>query len=202
MKRLLLGSLLAVLAAAPAAAAVYEIDARHTQVFFTYGHGGYSHLRGRLNEVSGRFDFDPADPAKASIEVQLPLSSLSTGVPKLDTHLASADFFEVEKFPTASFASTKVTVRDATHLDVAGDLTMHGVTRPIVLAVTVNKVGEHSMSKAQMAGFDAVATIRRSEFGIGRMVPAVSDEVQIRISTESQVPKPEATAPAGAEKKG
>jgi polyisoprenoid-binding protein YceI len=130
------------------------------------------------------------------------LSSLSTGVPKLDAHLASADFFEVEKFPTASFTSTRVTVRDATHLDVAGELSMHGVTRPVVLAVTINKVGEHSMSKAQMAGFDAIATIKRSEFGIGRMVPAVSDEVQIRISTEAQVPKPEAAAPAGAEKKG
>jgi polyisoprenoid-binding protein YceI len=202
MTRLLLAAVLATAFAGSATAATYRIDPRHTQVHFTYSHHGYAHLSGRLGEASGEIEFDPANPAASSVRVQLPLSSLSTGVPKLDTHLASADFFEVEKFPTASFASTKVTVRDATHLDVAGDLTMHGVTRPIVLAVTVNKVGEHSMSKAQMAGFDAVATIRRSEFGIGRMVPAVSDEVQIRISTESQVPKPEATAPAGAEKKG
>ena len=202
MTRFLLAAVLATAFAGNAAGATYRIDPRHTQVHFTYSHHVYEHLSGRLGEASGEIEFDPANPAASSVRVELPLSSLSTGVPKLDAHLASADFFEVEKFPIASFTSTKVTVRDATHLDVAGELSMHGVTRPVVLAVTINKVGEHSMSKAQMAGFDAVATIKRSEFGIGRMVPAVSDEVQIRISTEAQVPKPEVAAPAGAEKKG
>jgi polyisoprenoid-binding protein YceI len=203
MTRFLLAAALATAFAGSADAATYRIDPRHTQVFFTYTHHGYANLTGRLNEAQGEITYDPAKPAESSVSVELPMSSLSTGVPGLDKHLSSADFFDVEKFPTASFKSTKVSVRDATHLDVTGDLTMHGVTRPVTFAVTVNKVGEHTVSKAQMAGFDAVATIKRSDFGVDRMAPAVSDEVQLRITTETQVPRPEADAPAApAGKKG
>lgn len=200
MTRLLLAAALATAFAGAASAATYRIDPRHTQVWFTYSHHGYANLSGRLGEARGEIRYDAANPAASAITVELPMSSLSTGVPKLDTHLASADFFEVDKFPTASFRSTKVTVRDASHLDVAGELTIHGVTRPATFAVTINKVGRHSMSNAEMAGFDAVATIRRSEFGVARMIPAVPDEVQIRISTEAKVEPAEPAA--GADKKG
>lgn len=196
MKPLFLASLLALAAAQPAAAASYDIDARHTQVFFTYAHGGYSHLKGRLNEVSGTFDFDPANPAKSSIQVSLPLSSLSTGVPKLDDHLRSADFFDAAQFPTASFKSTGVTVKDATHLAVAGELTMKGVSRPVVFDVTVNSTAPSSFSKMPAAGFDASTTIKRSEFGVDAMMGAVPDEVRIDISMEARVPKPAEPAPA------
>ena len=195
MKHLLSSCLLAFALAAPAAAATYEIDARHTQVFFTYGHGGYSNLKGRLNEVSGRFDFDPADPSRSSIEVTLPMSSLSTGVPKLDAHLASADFFDVAQFPTASFKSTAVTVRGENRLSVAGDLSIHGVTRPVVFEVTINSTAPSARSKMPAAGFDATATIRRSDFGVDGMLGAVPDEVRLDISMEARVPAP--APPAG-----
>ena len=199
MTRTLLAAALAVAAFAPTAhATTYKIDPRHTQVQFTYNHFGYSNLTGRFMEVKGDFDFDPANPAKSSISVEIPMSSLSTGVPGLDEDLASDGFFDAAKFPTATFKSSKVTVRDATHLDVAGDLSIHGVTKPVVLAVTINHVGPHPMRKTQTAGFDAVATIKRSDFGINRMVPAVSDEVQLRITMEAGVPKPEGAAPAAA----
>lgn len=191
----LLSCLLALALSAPAAAATYEIDARHTQVFFTYGHGGYSNLKGRLNEVSGRFDFDPADPTRSSIEVTLPMSTLSTGVPKLDAHLASADFFDVAQFPTASFKSTAVTVRGPNQLSVAGDLVIRGVARPVVFEVTINSTAPSSRSKLPAAGFDATATIRRSEFGVDGMLGAVPDEVRLDISMEARVP---ATAPPAA----
>lgn len=194
MKRLLLTAMLGLVLSGPAFAATYAIDANHTQVHFTYSHLGYSNLSGRLNQVSGSFDFDPADPTKSSIEVTLPMASLSTGVEKLDTHLASPDFFEVEKFPTASFRSTQVTVTGKDKLDVAGDLTIRGVTRPVVLDVTINSLAAHPMRKSPAAGFDAVATIKRSEFGIDRMVPMVPDAVQLRISLEAQQPKAEAPA--------
>lgn len=196
MKRLFLTCLLGLAVAAPAVAATYDIDARHTQVFFTYTHGGYSHLRGRLNEVTGRFDFDPADPAKSSISVQLPLSSLSTGVPKLDAHLQSPDFFDAAQFPTASFKSTKVTVLGKDRLSVAGELTMKGVTRPVLFAVTVNSTAVNGFSKLPAAGFDAHATIKRSDFGIDGMLGAVPDEVQLDISMEARVPKPADAAAA------
>lgn len=196
MTRLLLTALLGLATALPAAAAVYEIDARHTQVFFTYTHGGYSHLRGRLNEVSGSFDFDPADPAKSSIAVELPLSSLSTGVPKLDTHLLSPDFFDAGKFPTASFKSTAVKVKGKDKLEVAGDLTLKGVTRPVVFEVTINSTAPSSFTKMPAAGFDAHAVIKRSEFGVDAMLGMVPDEITLDISMEARVPKPAAPAPA------
>jgi polyisoprenoid-binding protein YceI len=201
MTRFLLAAALALAATGTAAAATYKIDPRHTQVFFTYGHNEYSNLSGRLNEASGTLEFDPAKPANSSISLELPLSSLSTGVPGLDDHMRSADFFDAEKFPTASFKSTKVTVRDATHFDLAGDLTIKGTTRPAVFAVTVNHTGENERRKTPMAGFDAVATIKRSEFGVDHMLAVTGDEIQLRVSMEASVPKDEpaqgAAAPAG-----
>ena len=195
MSRFLLAAALALAATGTAAAATYKIDARHTQVHFTYSHNQFSNLSARLNEVNGTLEFDPAKPGESSVQLELPLASLSTGVPGLDEHLRSADFFDAEKFPTASFKSTKVTVKDATHFDLAGDLTIKGVTRPATFAVTVNHVGENPRRKTPMAGFDAVATIKRSEFGVDNMLAATGDEIHLRVSMEASVPKDE-PAPA------
>jgi polyisoprenoid-binding protein YceI len=179
--------------ALPAAAkpVPYEIDARHTQVHFTYAHMGYSHITGRFDEVGGTFDFDPAAPADSRIAVTIPIASLSTGVPKLDEHMKSPDMFDAAQFPTATFTSTKVTAAGAGKWSVAGDLTIHGVTRPTVLDVTVNGIGTHPMTKAPVAGFDATTTIKRSDFGIGYGLPNVGDEVTIRITLEAKLPKAE-----------
>lgn len=195
MKRLILPLLLGLVLSGPAAAAKYNIDANHTQVYFTYLHGGYANLGGRLNQVTGTLDFDAERPAKSSIDVQIPMSSLSTGVPKLDTHLSSADFFDVEKFPTAGFASKQVTVLGKGKLNVAGDMTIHGVTRPVVFEVTIIQAGVHPMRKVPAVGFEATTTIKRSEFRVGGFLQAASDDVKLRIAMEAQQPKPEA-APA------
>ena len=195
MKRLILPLLLGLALSCPAAAAQYNIDANHTQVNFTYLHGGYAHLGGRLNQVTGTLDFDAEQPAKSSIDVQIPMSSLSTGVPKLDTHLSSADFFDVEKFPTASFTSKQVTVVGKGKLNVAGDMTLHGVTRPVVFEVTIIQAGMHPMRKVPAVGFEATTTLKRSEFGVGGLLHAASDDVKLRIAMEAQQPRPE-PAPA------
>ena len=197
MTRFLLAAALALAATGSADAATYKIDPRHTQVTFTYAHNEYSHLTGRLNEVSGTLEFDPAKPGASAISLELPLSSLSTGVPGLDTHLRSPDFFDAEKFPTASFKSTKVVVKDATHFDLTGDLTIKGTTRPATFAVTVNHAGENPRRKTPMAGFDATATIKRSEFGVDNMLGVTGDEVQLRVSMEAGVPADEPAAGAG-----
>ena len=194
MKRLVFPLLLGLALASPAMAASYNIDSNHTQVNFTYLHAGFAKLGGRLNQVTGTLDFDTAQPAKSSIEVQIPIASLSTGVPRLDTHMASADFFNVEKFPTASFKSSKVTVLGKDKLSVAGDMTFHGVTRPVVLDVTINRMGMHPMRKVPAVGFEATTTIKRSEFGVGGMLQAASDDVTIRIAMEASEPKPESAA--------
>jgi polyisoprenoid-binding protein YceI len=189
-KPLLLAAALAFAPAfASAATTAYAIDANHTQILFTYAHLGMSHITGSFEKVEGTFDFDAADPTASKIAVTIPIASLSTGVPRLDAHMQSADMFDMAQFPTATFTSTKVSKGANGHLAVAGDLTIHGVTRPVVLDVTVNFVGAHPMSKQPVAGFDATTTIKRSDFGVNYGVPNVSDEIGIRITMEAGVPK-------------
>ena len=167
----------------------YTIDPTHTQVEFTYSHLGFSNITGRFDEVGGEFLFDAADPSKSSVSITMPLASISTGVDKLDQHLLGPDFFDAAKYPNATFSSTAVHVIDARKLHVVGNLTIHGVTRPATLDVTVNRIAEHPMKKVPAAGFDGVTRIKRSDFGIGAYAPAVSDEVEIRITLEATAAK-------------
>lgn len=170
-------------------AAKYTIDPSHTQVEFTYNHFGYSNITGRFDQVNGEFDLNTENLAKSKISIEIPISSMSTGVAKLDTHLQSADFFDVAKYPTATFKSTMVHVASATELHVMGDLTIHGVTKPATFAVKVNKIADHPMKKIPSAGFDASTTIKRSDFGVGAYAPAVSDDVKITITIEATLAK-------------
>jgi len=128
---------------------------------------------------------------KSTVEVTLPLSGLNSFTAKFDEHLRSADFFDAAKFPTATFKSTKVEAAGTNKLTVTGDLTVKGVTKPVVLDVTVNGAGEHPMAKVPAVGFDATATLKRSDFGMGAYVPNVGDEIKVRITTEALIPKAE-----------
>jgi len=181
-RRLVLATLIAAASFSAQAADKYDIDPNHTQVQFTYSHMGFSNITGRFDEVKGDFLFDAADPTKSSVSITIPVASISTGVAKLDEHLLKADFFDATRFPTATFKSTAVTAAGEGKLAVAGDLTIHGVTRPVVLDVTINGIGEHPMRKVPAAGFDASARIKRSDFGVGAYVPTVGDEVTLTIT--------------------
>ena len=190
-KRLLLAALLGA-ATVPAMAATYTIDPTHSQVVFVYSHFGFSNITGRFDTFEGTFEFDPADPAASRIDVQIPIASITTGVEKLDQHLQAADFFNVAEFPAARFVSTKVTAAGENALTLDGDLTIRGVTKPTTFNVTINKIGEHPMRKLPAAGFDATATIKRSDFGLGLYAPAVGDEVKLSLTVEAaQVPAAE-----------
>jgi polyisoprenoid-binding protein YceI len=118
--------------------------------------------------------------------VTIPLANLLTGIPKLDEHLASKDFFDAATYPTATFVSTKVTLTGKETAKVEGNLTVHGVTKPEVLHVTLNKIGEN-MFKKPTAGFSATATIKRSDFGLTTYLPALSDEVKLYIESEANI---------------
>ncbi|APG04183.1 polyisoprenoid-binding protein [Luteibacter rhizovicinus DSM 16549] len=180
-----LAGLLATAGTAAAAPVTYKLDPGHTMVLFSWNHFGFSNPTANLGQVDGTLVYDEAAPTKSTVEATLPLAGLDTFVPKLDEHLKSADFLDAAKFPTVTFKSTKVTSAGKDKLKVVGDLTVHGVTKPVTLDVTVNKVGPHPMMKVQTAGFDATATIKRSDFGVGAYVPNVSDEIKIRITTEA-----------------
>jgi polyisoprenoid-binding protein YceI len=180
-----LAGLLATAGTAAAAPVTYKLDPGHTMVLFSWNHFGFSNPTANLGQVDGTLVYDEAAPTKSTVEATLPLAGLDTFVPKLDEHLKSADFLDAAKFPTVTFKSTKVTSAGKDKLKVVGDLTVHGVTKPVTLDVTVNKVGPHPMMKVQTAGFDATTTIKRSDFGVGAYVPNVSDEIKIRITTEA-----------------
>lgn len=185
IRRLVLAVALAS-AAAPVFATTYTLDPSHTQVVFSWNHFGFSNPSAQFGKIEGTLQFDAAHPTQASVKVTIPLASVNTNVPDLDKHLQKADFFDSEKYPDATFQSTKVEQgADKDKLKVTGDLTLHGVTKPVVLNVTINKVGEQPMRKAQAAGFDATTTLNRSDFGIKTYVPVVSDEIKIHITAEA-----------------
>jgi polyisoprenoid-binding protein YceI len=186
---LLIAGLLGAAATVQASPVTYKLDPNHTMVLFTWNHFGYSNPTADLGLGDGTLVFDQQDPAKSSVDVTLPLSKLDTHVPALDKHLKEADFFDAAKYPVVTFKSTSVEAMGGNQYKVTGNLTVHGVTKPVTLDATLNKVGPHPMTKAQAIGFDATATLKRSDFGVSTYVPMVSDEIKIHITTEGAVPK-------------
>ena len=174
---------------ASAAPITYTFDTTHSRVTFYVNHFGFSNSVGEFKIADGTFTFDNDDWSKSKVDARIPVQSLELGESKWNGHVLSADFLEAAKYPEIIFVSKKVEKVDATHGKLHGDLTIKGVTKPVVLDLTVNKVGEHPMRKTQAAGFTATVTVRRSEFGVVAYVPAVADDVVIRIEVEAFVPK-------------
>jgi polyisoprenoid-binding protein YceI len=172
--------------ALPAAAATYTLEPNYTQGVLRWDHLGFSHPAAQFARGTGTLEFDAMNPTMASVKVTIPLASLATGAPDLDEHLKSEDFFEVAKFPVATFESTKVELGMGTDkLKVRGNLTVHGVTKPVMLEVTLLKVGRNARTEIPTVGFNAAMTLKRSDFGLGAFVPQVSDEIQIQLTTQA-----------------
>lgn len=191
-KRSLLTAILVAASANVFAAGVtYKLDPGHTNVIASWNHGGYSNPSASFSGVDGTLVYDAADVSKSSVQVTLPLTGLNGFSEKFTAHLNSGDFFESAKFPAATFKSTKVEAAGEGKLKVTGDLTIKDITKPVVLDVTLNKSGEGKNGGAKI-GFDATATIKRTDYGMGMAVPMVSDEVTLRITTEANTPKPDA----------
>lgn len=193
-RRVLLGALalLACVTASSAQADSYRIDKDHTEVRFSWDHLGMSRQSGRFLDVSGRIEFDPDTPEASSIDVRIGLKSLMTGVPALDDHLLkTTDFFDAERHPAILFKSTRVELTTAKTANVSGELTINGISKPAVLSVVWNFTGEHPLSGINpvykgvyASGFSAKAQILRSDWGITRTIPLVSDEIRIAIEAE------------------
>ena len=179
-------------AAIPAASGTYALDPTHTDVLAQWTHFGFSQPSAHFGISEGTLVYDAADVGKSSVQVTMPITGMNSFVDKLDEHLASGDFFDAAKFPNATFKSTSVAAAGTNKLTVTGDLTIKDITKPVTLDVTLNGAGEHPMLKKQAIGFSATATIKRSDFGVGAYAPNVSDEVQLRITTEGTL----ADAPA------
>ncbi|MGX5671472.1 YceI family protein [Thermomonas fusca] len=175
-----------------AVSGTYQLDPTHTDVLAQWTHFGFSQPSAHFGISDGTLVYDAADVTKSSVQVTMPITGIDSFVAKLDEHLASGDFFDAGKFPNATFKSTSVAAAGTNKLTVTGDLTIKDITRPVTLDVTLNGAGEHPMLKKQAIGFSATATIKRTDFGVGAYAPNVSDDVQLRITTEGTL----ADAPA------
>ena len=175
-----------VLSATAIAAQTYVMDARHSEVRFAWSHFGVSKMSGMILNYSGRINFDPASPENSKLEFTGKVDSLWTHVEKLDEHLKGPQFFEAAKFPEITFKSTKVEKTGETTGKITGDLTIKGVTKPVTLDVELNFKGLYPFLNKPALGFSAKTTINRSDFGITKGIPAVSDEIRITIETEMQ----------------
>ena len=184
-KTLLAAALVALPLAAQAEPEAYALDASHSQILFSYNHLGYSTTWGMFSGFEGDIQFDQEDPANSSVTVSFPVRSMFTGWEGRFEHFMSADFFGAAEDEMVTFASTSIEVTGDSTANIIGDLTLNGVTKPVTLSATLNQAGDHPMEGKPWAGFDATATLLRSDFEVGAFAPFVSDEVQLQISIEA-----------------
>ena len=179
-------SLLAGLAFAdPALATTYTLEPNYTQVVFNWDHLGYSFPTAQIARGQGVLEFDAMNPTMSKVVVRLPLAMIESGVPDLDEHLKSEDFFDVVKHPEAVFTSTKVEKgMGPDRLRVTGTLEMHAIRKPITLDVKILKVGNNARTGVPTVGFNATGKLKRSDFNLGAFVPQVGDEIALTITTQ------------------
>ena len=189
-KTLSLGLAVAIASSVTFAAPVdYKIDPTHTATVFSWNHFGFSTPSANFTDIQGVIKVDNAKPANSSVEVTIPISSVNTNVPALDKEFQEEAWFNAAKYPNITFKSTKVETKDKKHFKITGDLTVKGVTKPVVLDAVLNKQGEHPMAKVPAIGFNATTSFNRSAFGIGNYVPNVGDKITVNITTEATAAK-------------
>jgi len=166
-------------------AGIYDISSKETLVSYTVIHMGFSEFWGTFPGATGTLTIDPKNLAATKLEVKVPIASVETTNRELNGELFSDEFFDGENYPSMHFVSTAVTRTGATTAKVTGDLTMHNVTKSVVLDVTFVGAGNNPFTdKGVIAGFNAQGMVKRSDFGLGKYVPIVSDETKITISGE------------------
>jgi polyisoprenoid-binding protein YceI len=187
MKQTFLATALALAATgAYAAPEKYDLDPSHSQVVFSYNHLGFSTTTGMFSGFEGVIMFDAEDPAASSVEVSIPVMSMFTGWEKREEHFMSEDFFGASEGDLVTFTSTGIEVTGETTAKITGDLTMNDVTKSVVLDATLNqKADAHPMNNQPWLGFSATTTLLRSDFGVDKFAPYVSDEIEVRISIEA-----------------
>jgi len=180
---------LATLTTAARAAESYSVDPVHSSVSFGISHADISNIHGRFNDFSGTFVIDKDDPSKSSFALDIKVESVDTNEKKRDEHLRAPDYFNAKQFPLLSFKSTKVKATDAGY-EVTGDLTLHGVTKPITLNLRGgHKVVEFPKGKMTRIGVTSAVTIKRSEFGMTTELGGLGDDVFIIVGLEAAKPK-------------
>ena len=165
----------------------YKIDPTHTATVFSWNHLGFSTPSANFTDIQGTINVDNEKPANSSVNVTIPVSSINSNVPALDKEFQQEGWFDAAKYPNITFKSTKLETKDKKHFKITGDLTVKGITKPVVLDAVLNKRGIHPMSKLDTVVFNATTSFNRSAFGIGNLVPNVGDKITVNITTEASV---------------
>lgn len=167
----------------------YVVEPYHTQVLFTVSHFGLSDFSGVLTGAAGSLKLDPAKPENSKLEVTVDAATVLTPVEKLTGELKDPEWLDAAKFPKASFVSTKITPKAGHEAEIAGELTLHGVTKPVVLKARFVGAGVNPITKNYTVGFDGQTTIKRTEFGVTKYAPYIGDDVHLTIHAAFELQK-------------
>jgi len=162
----------------------YTIDPTHTYPHFAVSHLGYSTMHGRFDKTSGTLTINYTKKT-GSVDINIETASLNTGMKKRDAHLRSPDFFNTVEFPKATYKSTAVKFNGDTPTIVEGNLTLLGITKQVILTITAFKCGKNPMNFKDMCGIDAIANMKRSDFGMNYALPGVGDDIKLTIEVEA-----------------
>lgn len=186
MRSLCLLTLLPTSAFARDALAEYTLDPVHTRVMFAISHAGFSNALGTVSGSSGTLVFDPDDWTRARVDVRVPVARIDLGDGDWNKATLAKSLLDAEGHPEARFVSTRVEPVDATHARVVGDLSLRGVTREVVLDVTLNAIRRHPMPPfRRTVGFSATTKLSRADFGITAWKSVIGDEVELRVEAEA-----------------
>ncbi len=162
----------------------YVVEPNHTMIVFAVNHLGFTTYYGRFTGASGSLTLNAASPGASRVDISVPVVGDITPSAKLNEEIAGPMLLDAGKFPTMTFRSTRIMMTGPRTADVFGNLTLHGVTRPVVLGATLHGFGPHPREKKTVVGFDATGHINRSEFGVSYGVPVVSDNIDLTLSAE------------------
>lgn len=184
MKRILTIILITTLTATNAWADRYAFDKSHTYINFYVNHLGFSEMMGRFTQYDGAIDYDETNPAATRINVSLSPSSIKTSSDILDLKLQTSDFFDSATYPDIRFISSNVDITGENTADITGNLTLRGITKPVILRAHINKADYNRYTSLYVIGFSATTVIHRSDFGMTTLLPDVGDTVKLDISSE------------------
>jgi polyisoprenoid-binding protein YceI len=163
-------------------AGAYTVEPMHTRVLFAVSHMGFTTWYGEFTNVSGTLTLAPKAVATSTLDIKIPTDTVSTSNTKLDGELKSPVWFDAAQFPTIEFKATHIVKTGRDTANITGDLTFHGVTKPVTLHAAFNGAGVNPLSKQYTVGFNATGEIKRSDFGVKTYVPLIGDEVTLTIS--------------------
>lgn len=166
----------------------YTIDPMHSHVLWHISHFDFSHPSGKWM-VTGDIEWDKDNIPNSKVKVNVKIEDVITGIKKLDKHIASKDFLDADKFPTATFVSNKIDAVSKQKFKIHGILTVHGVSKPITLDATFNKTGLSPVNNKETIGFTAKTVLKRSDFGVSAYLPGLGDKVDIDIEVEANKAK-------------